>query len=56
MTARLVADVGNTRIKWGLCLPRGLGWRPSRPMILPHGAANSRNGRSMARSNGPSRA
>jgi type III pantothenate kinase len=21
MTARLVADVGNTRIKWGLCLP-----------------------------------
>ncbi|HEY1376780.1 MAG TPA: type III pantothenate kinase [Gemmataceae bacterium] len=24
MTARLVADVGNTRIKWGLCLPDGL--------------------------------
>ncbi len=24
MTARLVADVGNTRIKWGLCGPGGL--------------------------------
>jgi type III pantothenate kinase len=24
MTARLVADVGNTRIKWGLCRPGGL--------------------------------
>jgi type III pantothenate kinase len=24
MTARLVADVGNTRIKWGHCLPDGL--------------------------------
>jgi type III pantothenate kinase len=24
MTARLVADIGNTRIKWGLCLPTAL--------------------------------
>jgi type III pantothenate kinase len=24
MTARLVADIGNTRIKWGLCLPDGI--------------------------------
>jgi type III pantothenate kinase len=24
MTARLVADVGNTRIKWGLCQPTGI--------------------------------
>jgi type III pantothenate kinase len=24
MTQRLVADIGNTRIKWGLCLPEGL--------------------------------
>jgi type III pantothenate kinase len=24
MTARLVADIGNTRVKWGLCLPNDL--------------------------------
>ena len=54
MTARLVADVGN-RVSSGGCacrVPYRL--RRFRPTILPHGAANSLNGLSTARPNGPS--